>query len=149
MPARPSTSTTLRPSVAVNAVLAVALLAGGLWAYQTIAGAGTPAAGAASRTVPVQQGTVTASVTADGSVASASTATASFVTGGTVTAIYVHVGQVVKKGQTLAKVAPAAANRSLDAARADLTAAGDALTRAQDAGSDTSSAADQVTQDRL
>jgi macrolide-specific efflux system membrane fusion protein len=147
MPARLSLR---RPSVAVNAVLAVLLAAGAFWAYRTISGPATPtAADAATRTVPVRQGTVTASVTADGSVASASTAAASFVTGGTVTAIDVHVGQKVKKGQTLAKVDPAAAQRSLAEARANLTAAGDALDRARTAGSDTSGAEDQVSQARL
>ena len=151
MPARPSLSTALRrPSVAVNALLAVALAAGGYWAYEIISGPSTPAAAdAASRTVAVRQGPVTASVSATGSVASASTASASFVTGGTVTAIYVHVGQRVKKSQTLAKVDPAEANRNLDAAQADLAAAQDALTRAQDAATDTSSAANQVTQAQL
>jgi macrolide-specific efflux system membrane fusion protein len=147
MPARFSLR---RPSVAVNVVLAVLLVAGAFWAYRTIHGPSTPtAANAASRTVPVLQGTVTASVTADGSVASASTASASFVTGGTVTAIDVQVGQKVKKGQTLAKVDPGAAQRTLAEANANLTAANDALDRAQTAGSDTSDAANQVTQAQL
>jgi len=139
-----------RPSVAVNAALGVALIAGGFWAYETVKGptSGTAAA-AATRTVAVQQGTVTQSVSADGTVASASTANASFVTGGTVTAINVRVGDVVKKGQVLAKVDPAAANRTLDAAEADLDAANDSLTRAQDAGSDTSSAENAVTEAQL
>ena len=139
-----------RPSVAVNAVLALALVAGAFWAYETVSGPSTSnAANAAVRTVPVQQGTVTASVTADGTVASGSTASASFVTGGTVTSISVHVGQKVTKGQVLAKVDPAAANRSLNAAEADLDAANDSLDRAQDAGSDTSSAQNSVTQAQL
>ena len=139
-----------RPSVAVNAVLAIALVAGAFWAYETVSGPSTSnAASAAVRTVPVQQGTVTASVTADGTVASGSTASASFVTGGTVTSISVHVGQKVTKGQVLAKVDPAAANRNLNAAEADLDAANDSLDRAQDAGSDTSSAQNSVTQAQL
>jgi multidrug efflux pump subunit AcrA (membrane-fusion protein) len=139
-----------RPSVAVNAVLSTALVAGAFWAYETVSGPSTGnAANAAVRSVPVQEGTVTASVTADGTVASASTASASFVTGGTVTAIRVHVGQRVTKGQVLAKVDPAAANRNLNAAEADLDAADDSLDRAQDAGSDTSSAQNSVTQARL
>jgi macrolide-specific efflux system membrane fusion protein len=147
MPARFSVR---RPSAAVNALLGIALVGGGWWAYQTVSGPSTSqAANAASRTVAVQQGPVTASASADGSVASASTANASFVTGGTVTEIDVRVGQMVKKGQTLAKVDPAAANRTLDAAQADLTAAQDALTRAQDAGSDTATAENQVTQAQL
>jgi len=147
MPARLSLR---RPSVAVNAVLGVALIAGAFWAYETIKGPATgTAASAATRTVAVQQGTVTQSVTASGTVESASTANASFVTGGTVTAINVQVGDVVKKGQVLAKVDPAAANRTLDAAEADLTAANDSLTRAQDAGSDTSTAENAVTEAQL
>ena len=147
MPARLSLR---RPSVAVNAALGVALIAGAFWAYETVKGPTTgTAASAATRTIAVQQGTVTQSVTASGTVESASTANASFVTGGTVTAINVHVGDVVKKGQVLAKVDPAAANRSLDAAEADLTAANDSLTRAQDAGSDTSTAENEVTTAQL
>src|SRR3954468_8398435 len=126
-----------RPAVAVNAALVVALVAGAFGAYETLSGSDTPtAANASVRSVPVMQGTVSKTVTADGTVESASTAAASFVTGGTVTAIDVKVGQVVKKGQVLAKVDPAGAKRSRAAARADLDAARDSLTRAQDAGSD-------------
>jgi macrolide-specific efflux system membrane fusion protein len=139
-----------RPSTAVNAVLVVALVAGAFWAYETISGPDTTSAANASvRTVPVRTGTVTKTVTADGSVASATTASASFVTGGTVTDIDAHVGQVVKKGQVLAKVDPAASERGLDAARADLDAADDSLSRAQDAGSDTSTAENAVAQAQL
>jgi macrolide-specific efflux system membrane fusion protein len=82
-------------------------------------------------------------------VASANTASASFITGGTVTSIAAHVGQVVKKGQVLAKVDPAPSERSLDAAQADLDAANDSLSRAQDAGSDTSTAENSVEQAQL
>ncbi|WP_412734896.1 efflux RND transporter periplasmic adaptor subunit [Krasilnikovia sp. MM14-A1259] len=136
-----------RPTVAVNAALAAALVAGGGWAYQILAGsAAAQGAAAAVRTVPVSQGTVTKTVTADGTVQSARTATADFVTGGRVTAISVHVGQLVKKGQVLAKVDPAAAQRSLDAADADRSAADAALSRAKAAGTDTSAAASAVAQ---
>ncbi|MEU4237631.1 HlyD family efflux transporter periplasmic adaptor subunit [Actinoplanes sp. NPDC026619] len=136
-----------RPSVAVNAALGVALVAGAFWAYETLSGPDTTtAANASVRSVPVQQGTVTKTVSADGTVESATTATGSFVTGGTVTAIYVKVGSVVKKGQLLAKVDPADAQRTLDAAETDLDAANDALDRAEDAGSDTSTAENEVAQ---
>jgi macrolide-specific efflux system membrane fusion protein len=139
-----------RPSVAVNALLGVALFAGAWWAYETVQSptSGTAAA-AATRTVPVQQGTVTQTVTATGAVQSAGTASASFVTGGTVTAIDVKVGDLVKKGQVLAKVDPAAARRTLAAAEADLSAANDSVTRAKAAGSDTSTAENAVTQAQL
>ncbi|AGZ42387.1 efflux RND transporter periplasmic adaptor subunit [Actinoplanes friuliensis] len=149
MPA-PRLGSLRRPSVVVNAVLVLVLVAGAFWAYGTVSGPDTGTAAAASvRTVAVQQGTVTASVTADGSLESASSASASFVTGGTVTSISVQVGDKVKKGQVLAKVDPAAAKRTLAAAEADLDAARDAVTRAEDAGSDTSSAENSVTQAQL
>jgi macrolide-specific efflux system membrane fusion protein len=138
------------PSLVVNAVIGVLLVAGAWTVYETFAGSddGT-AAVAAERTVTVQQGTVTKTATADGTLESASTASASFETSGTVTEIRVRVGDKVKKGQVLAKVDPAAANRSLDAAEADLDAAQDALDRAEDAGSDTSDAENQVDQAEL
>jgi macrolide-specific efflux system membrane fusion protein len=146
MPAR---LTLRRPAVAVNTALGVVLLAGGFWAYRTLAGDDTPAAAASTRTVAVQEGTVTRTVTADGTVESAATATASFATGGTVTSISVRVGQKVAKGQVLAKVDPADAQRSLNAANADLDAARDAVDRAEDAGSDTSNADNEVEQAEL
>ncbi|WP_433717563.1 efflux RND transporter periplasmic adaptor subunit [Actinoplanes sp. CA-051413] len=146
MPA-PRLGSLRRPSVAINAVLVLALVAGAFWAYEIVSGPDTGNAAAASvRSVPVQQGTVTATVTADGSLESASSASASFTTGGTVTSISVRVGDKVTKGQVLAKVDPAAARRTLAAAEADLDAARDALDRAEDAGSDTSSAQNEVTQ---
>jgi macrolide-specific efflux system membrane fusion protein len=149
MPA-PRLGSLRRPSVAVNAALVLALVAGAFWAYETVSGPDTGNAAAASvRSVPVQQGTVTASVTADGSLESASSASASFETGGTVTSISVKVGDKVAKGQVLAKVDPAEAERTLAAAEADLDAAQDAVDRAEDAGSDTSSAENEVTQAEL
>ncbi|WP_203841030.1 efflux RND transporter periplasmic adaptor subunit [Winogradskya humida] len=149
MPA-PRLGSLRRPTVAVNAALGLLLVGGAFWAYETLSGPDTGTAAAAStRSVQVQQGTVTASVTADGSLESASSASASFVTGGTVTSISVKVGDKVKKGQVLAKVDPAAANRTLNAANADLDAAQDSLARAEDAGSDTSTASNEVTQAQL
>jgi membrane fusion protein, macrolide-specific efflux system len=140
-----------RPSVAVNLGLAVLVVAAIGLAWAAVRGGATADASqtAGLRTVPVSQGTVTATVTASGSVRSASTATASFATGGTVTDIAVAVGQKVRKDQVLAHVDPRSAKRNLALAEADLTAANDALSRAQSAGSDTSSAQNSVTQARL
>lgn len=146
MPARLSLR---RPSWAVNAVLLLLLVGGAFWAYETVARPESTQAATSVRAVPVQQGTVTASVTADGTLESSSTAAASFVTGGTVTSISVRVGDKVKKGQVLAKVDAAAAKRDLAAAEADLTAAQDSLDRAEDADSDTSTAENEVTQAQL
>jgi macrolide-specific efflux system membrane fusion protein len=139
------------PSLVVNAVIGVVLVAGAITVYETFSSSddGGTAAVASERTVSAQQGTVTKTVTADGTVESASTASASFETSGTVTAINVKVGDKVKKGQVLAKVDPAAAKRDLAAAEADLDAANDALDRAEDAGSDTSDAENQVDEAQL
>ena len=95
-----------RPPVAVNAALALLLVAGGYWAWVSVRGDSTAQADPArgTRTVLVSRGTVTTTVTADGSVQSATTASASFATAGTVTDIRVKVGQQVKKGQLLATV---------------------------------------------
>jgi macrolide-specific efflux system membrane fusion protein len=123
---------TNRPALVVNVALGALLLAGGGWAYRTVAVASAPSTGTANlRTATVTTGAVTSTVSASGTVASASTATANFVTGGTVTEIDVAVGDVVKKGQVLAKVDPSAAKETLTTAKANLRAAKDALARAE------------------
>ncbi|WFE37372.1 efflux RND transporter periplasmic adaptor subunit [Micromonospora sp. WMMD998] len=140
-----------RPPVAVNAALALLLLGGGYWAWSSVTGdsAAQVEPGRSARSVVVSRGTVTATVTADGSIESATTASAGFVTAGTVTDIRVRVGQTVKKGQLLATVDPAAAERALKLARANLDAAENALDRARAADGDTSSAENAVTQAEL
>ncbi|GAA4937580.1 efflux RND transporter periplasmic adaptor subunit [Actinoplanes utahensis] len=139
------------PSLVVNAVIGVALVAGAATVYETFSssGGGATAATASERTVTVQQGTVTRTATADGTLESAGTASATFETSGTVTAIHVKVGDQVEKGQALARVDPAAAQRALDAAEADRDAARDALDRAETAGSDTTEAENEVAQAEL
>lgn len=122
----------------INAGLAVAAVGGGLWAYQIVSGPATAAAqtSTTTRVVAATQGTVSQTVSASGSVASASTANANFTTSGTVTEVGVKVGDVVTKGQVLAKVDPTAAQATLDTAKANLTAAKAALTRAENNNAD-------------
>ena len=124
-----------RPSLAVNVALGVLVLAGAVLSYRTVrvADAAAASTGTSNRTVAVTQGTVTQTVSASGTVQSASTANANFLTSGTVTEIDVHVGDLVKTGQTLAKVNPAAADEQLAAAQANLTAAQQSYTRATSA----------------
>lgn len=123
----------------VNVALAVAVVGGGLWAYRIVSGpAEAQASQATTRTrlVAAAQGTVSQTVSASGSVASSATANASFATAGTVTEVDVKVGDVVVKGQVLARVDPTAAQASLNTAKANLTAAKAALTRAQNNSAD-------------
>ncbi|MFC0029241.1 efflux RND transporter periplasmic adaptor subunit [Micromonospora chaiyaphumensis] len=140
-----------RPAVLVNAVLGVAIAAGGTWAYTIfVKPESSAAAGSAgTRTVAVAQGRVTSTVSASGTVRSAVTASAEFATAGTVSEIRVKVGDVVKKGAVLARVDPSSAKRQLTAAEANLDAAEAALDRATDADSDTTDAEAQVTSAEL
>ncbi|WP_329103296.1 HlyD family efflux transporter periplasmic adaptor subunit [Micromonospora sp. NBC_01699] len=140
-----------RPSVLVNAVLGLAIIGGGVWVYASFVEPESSAAatGGTTRTLPVGQGTVTATVSAPGTLRSAATATATFGTGGTVSEILVRVGDLVTPGTVLAKVNPTAANRQLTAARANLDAAKAARDRAEAAGADTTDARSQVTTAQL
>ena len=120
----------------VNAALAVLALAGIGWAYQTVTASNSSTGttpGSRERVVAVSQGSVTSTVSASGTVQSGTTANANFVTSGTVTEIDVKVGDVVTKGQLLAKVDPASAQGDLATAKANLTAAQQSLTRANSA----------------
>ncbi|MER7273700.1 efflux RND transporter periplasmic adaptor subunit [Dactylosporangium sp. NPDC000244] len=124
----------------VNTVLVLAAVGGAFWAYQIVSGpaanADTGTSTTRTRNVAVTEGTVSQTVSATGSVASASTANANFATSGTVTEVDVKVGDVVTKGQTLAKVDPTSAQAALDTAKANLTAAKAALTRDQNNSAD-------------
>lgn len=141
--------TARRPSLIVNGLLGLAVLAAAAWGYFSFFASSTPTATASTRTVAVVRGTVTASVTASGSLASATTAAPTFATSGIVTEINVKVGDKVKKGAVLAKVDDTTARRQLTAARSNLAAAEDALDRAGAAGDSTTSAQAQVTEAEL
>ncbi|MBB2946823.1 macrolide-specific efflux system membrane fusion protein [Actinoplanes lutulentus] len=135
----------------MNALLALLIVGAAFWGWTLLrdTDSDTEANASGLRTLTVDQGTVTKTVSADGSVESASTATATFTTSGTVTTIKVKVGDKVTSGQLLARVDATDSERSLDLAEANLDAAQDALDRAEDAGTDTSSATNEVTQAEL
>jgi macrolide-specific efflux system membrane fusion protein len=124
-----------RPVLLVNLVLGVLILAGGGFAYASVADNGTTntanTAGSGIR-VPVRAQTVTQTASAAGTVASSDVVTANFTTSGTVTAIYVKLGQAVTKGEELARIDATDADEQLTTAKDNLTAADDSLTRAQD-----------------
>ncbi|GIE98920.1 efflux RND transporter periplasmic adaptor subunit [Paractinoplanes rishiriensis] len=132
------------PALLVNLLLAVLVAAAVGWSVLLVRGDDQDPKTAGVRTVAVAQGEVTATVTADGKLESAMTASAAFGTTGTVSNVYVKVGQRVTAGQLLAKVDPAAAQRRLDLAEANLQAATDALDRAADAGLATEAAENEV-----
>jgi multidrug efflux pump subunit AcrA (membrane-fusion protein) len=102
----------------------VLVLAGTVTAAVLSVGDPSTASTATTRTTKVARGTVTATVSASGNLASQTSVGVDFSgSGGTLTAIYVKVGQVVAKGQALAKVDDTSANQSLQSAQASLTSA--------------------------
>lgn len=124
-----------RPTLMINSALVVLLGGGGVWAWSLLYGdTQTQTTSSTARTAAVAQGQVTATVTASGSVASATTMNANFVTSGTVTSIKIKLGDLVTKGQTLAKVDDTETAESLATAKANLTAAKAARTRAKATG---------------
>jgi multidrug efflux pump subunit AcrA (membrane-fusion protein) len=124
-----------RPVLLVNLVLGALILAGGGFAYASVADTVTSSAATRAGSgirFPVRVQTVTQTASASGSVASSDVVTANFTTDGTVTAIYVKLGQAVTKGQELARINATAADEQLTTAKDNLTAAEDSLTRARD-----------------
>ncbi|WP_248960736.1 efflux RND transporter periplasmic adaptor subunit [Sphaerisporangium perillae] len=114
---------TKRRALIVNGALGVLLLGGAGVAYASLNGGSS--AEVAPSTTPVTRGTVLSSISASGAVESARTRSLGFSTSGTVEKIYVESGDKVTKGQLLARIDDTAAQESLDAATAGLTAAQD------------------------
>ncbi|HET9646845.1 MAG TPA: biotin/lipoyl-binding protein, partial [Microlunatus sp.] len=89
-----------RRTVIVNSVLGVALLAVGVTAAIAVTGGGGRPVPTGT-TVPVQRGTVTATVTATGNVEAGSTVFVTSPGSGKVTEIDVEAGQQVDQGDKL------------------------------------------------
>jgi len=106
--------------------LAVVLIATGSMAYGAVAGSGSSAR-SNSRTVPVEIGSVSQTVSATGNLQPASQANVNFQTSGTITEIDVAVGDQVTAGQMLAKLDPSVAASNLLAATLTLNSANDKL----------------------
>ena len=104
------------------AALAVVLIATGSMAYGAVAGSSSGAR-SNSRTVPVQVGSVSQTVSATGNLQPASQVNANFQTSGTITEIDVAVGDQVTAGQVLAKLDPSDASSTLLVATLGLNAA--------------------------
>lgn len=110
-----------RAFVILNVGLAVTLLGVGAAAALAVGDPTSDAKTAATPTVKVTRGTVTATVTASGNLSAKTSVGASFTgSGGTVTEILVKVGDTVTAGQALAKVDDTSARLSLASAKASL-----------------------------
>ncbi|MFD4675632.1 efflux RND transporter periplasmic adaptor subunit [Lentzea sp. NPDC058450] len=116
--------TRLRRSLVINGLLVVVLLGAGVAGYLMFFGSsGNAQSTTSARTAAAANRDVSEVVTASGTVQSSYSASASFGASGTVTEINVKVGDVVTKGQQLAKLDPTQAQWQVDIAQGNLNAA--------------------------
>ena len=117
----------------VNAGLAVGLAAVvGAGVVISTSGNASGADSSSLRTVAVRTGDVTAQVSADGSVEAVNEVAANFGTSGTIQTLTVKVGDTVTKGEVIATIDSAAAERALEVARLQLKSAKEQLSSAED-----------------
>lgn len=112
-----------RRSLLINGLLVVVLLGAGVAGYLVFFGSSGTAQPTAARTAAAANRDVSEVVTASGTVQSSFSASASFSTNGTVTEVNVKVGDVVTKGQQLAKIDPTQAQLQADIAQDNLDTA--------------------------
>ena len=117
-------------NIALGVSVVVAMTAGGFALLRPDLTSGASASSV--QTVAVTTGAVTSTVSADGSVQPASEVAANFETSGTVDSVRVEVGDTVAKGQTLATLDTADAERAVEVARLSLTAAQEGLDAAEE-----------------
>ena len=116
-------------NVVMNSVLAAAVVGVGVLGYQSLGSASSTTSTSTSTTV--KRGIVLSSVSASGNVIVPNEVSLSFSGNGTVTAVDVKVGDVVKAGQVLATIDPAAAQVALQSAQAAQQAAQQKLDQAK------------------
>jgi macrolide-specific efflux system membrane fusion protein len=127
-------------SIVLYTTLTVAVVGAGGLAYGAIESSGSSSTKTATRLVSATVGTVSQTVTATGTVQPATSLNLNFATGGTLTAVKVKAGDKVAAGQVLATIDPSAAQVGLQAAKANLAAAQQKLTQAENPTTATTSA---------
>ena len=119
-------------TIVLYTALAVAVAGAGGLAYGAIASSGNSSGSkTATRLVSATTGTVSQTVSATGTVQPATSLDLNFASGGTLTAVNVKAGDKVKINQVLATIDPAQAQVALETAKANLAAAQQKLTLAQ------------------
>ena len=129
-------------TIVLYTTLTVAVVGAGGLAYAAIDSSGGSSTKTATRLVSATVGTVSQTVSATGTVQPATSLDLNFVNGGVLTAVKVKAGDKVTAGQVLATIDPAAAQVALETAKANLAAAQEKLTQAQNP--TTTSAASQT-----
>jgi membrane fusion protein, macrolide-specific efflux system len=133
----------------VSGLVVVPLLAAVWGAYGLVGGGGGDEGTSSVRTVAATKANVVDMVTAAGVLQSRYSANVDFSTAGTVKEIDVKVGDAVSKGQRLATLDDALANKQVQVARANLDAARQQLTDAVTKGAPTAQPRAQVQQAEL
>lgn len=121
-----------RRTLALNSMLAVVVVAGGVGTYLLVSGRSAGAAPATTRTVEARAMDVSSTVTASGTLEAVKEVAANFGTSGTVTSVKVAVGDTVDKGDVLATLDKSDARSQVSLAEANLASAQASLTKAED-----------------
>src|SRR5437588_2345836 len=130
-------------TIVLYTTLTVAVVGAGGLAYGAIDSSGSSSTQTATRLVSATVGTVSQTVSATGTVQPATSLNLNFVNGGTLTAVKVKPGDKVSAGQVLATIDPSAAQVALQTAKANLAAAQQKLTQAQNPTTATTAAQNQ------
>jgi HlyD family secretion protein len=121
----------LLPLVVIVVVVALAAIGGGWYYYTRYLPAQRSAAEETIQTTRVRRGNLIISVGGSGTLMPATQADLGFSSGGEVSEMLVQVGDWVETGQVLARVDPAALERAVTGAEADLMVAQDNVDSAQ------------------
>jgi len=119
------------PLVLIVVVVAIGAIGGGWYYYTQYLPAQRSAAAETIQTTRVRRGSVIISVGGSGTLMPAAQADLGFGSGGVVSELLVEVGDWVESGQVLARIDPAALERAVTQAEADLTVAQDNVESAE------------------
>jgi HlyD family secretion protein len=121
----------LLPLVLIVVIVALGAIGGGWYYYTRYLPAQRSAAAETIQTTRVRRGNLIISVGGSGTLMPATQADLGFSSGGEVLEVLVQVGDRVDSGQVLARIDPAALERALTQAEADLTVAQENVNSAQ------------------
>lgn len=127
-PARPQSRPRPRLSRALIAVVALAVIGGGIWYWQQYREA---RGGSAYRTAPVERGNIRVAISSTGTLSATSTVTVGSQISGQVTEVLVDFNDRVSKGQVLARIDPKTYEAQIEQGNAQIAAARASLQQAR------------------
>ena len=127
-PARPRSRPRPRLPRALIAVVALAVIGGGIWYWQQYREA---RGGSAYRTAPVERGNIRVAISSTGTLSATSTVTVGSQISGQVTEVLVDFNDRVSKGQVLARIDPKTYEAQIEQGNAQIAAARASLQQAR------------------